>query len=589
MFEYLALAHDPDNAQARREAMALTARLPQPNRWRSAFQSDALHVLYRAAYPAFAATVRNDIVIVGNHFPMPASDGSAPPRRTCHPDGFPPDRWGNYVALRVTPDRRLHIYREPTAQLPCLHVEYGGVHVLASRITTLKTVTSRFFPVERAYLHRHLLGRLGTCRCQPLAGLTSVAGGGGGEIDLTQAPCTFFRRSHWQPASWISPDTEIADPNAAAQSLRQVTRYCIEHWARTSPTSLMRLSGGLDSSIVFGCLAQAGPAALTAYTYFDPDGVNDERRWAREAAAHHRFDCRMIAFRTDDVNVPAIATLQPTLEPVSTLPYLQRAPIERSLAAEYGASAVFTGQGGDASFCRDSIALTPLDHVGRHGFTPALGRLCAQVARHTGSSFWQELAAARRYRRNGVSHDIVPGTTELSALLDPEVARARLPAAPTHSWLDTPHGVPSLPRRLGSLLSSVDNDDISAHSDDAPTIISPLLSRPIIETCLRIPSYVHFKDGIERGLARAAFADELPLSIRRRCWKDRAPGFIERIIGRHQSFVREFLLEGILVRDHWLSKPAVEAALADRAGGSQVSALEIMNHVDTEAWVRHWS
>lgn len=590
MFEYLALAHDPDNAQTRREAKAITARLPQPDTWHSAFHSEALQVLYRAARPEPAPTVLAGTLIVGNHFPMPASDGCSPATHTHRPEPFPPDRWGDYVALRLTPDRRIHIYRDPAAQLPCLHVDCHGVQVLASRITTLKTVTARFFAVERAYLQRHLLGRLGSCHCQPLAGVTSLPSGEVIEIDLTQRPCRPSRRSHWQPASYTSPAAEIAEPTAAAQSLREVIRYCIEQWARTWPTALMRLSGGLDSSIVLGCLAQADPSSLTAYTYFDPNGVNDERRWAREAAAHHQLDCRMIPFCTDAVNLRDIATLQPTLAPVSTLPYLQRAPIERSLAAEYGAEAVFTGQGGDAGLCRDSIALAPLDHVCRYGFTRALAPLCAHVARHTGASVWQELAAARRFRGRRASQEVTAELTVPSALLDPRVAQTPLSPASMHAWLDAPHGTPSLRRRLGSLLLPVDHDDISTtRFDDAPEVISPLLSRPVIETCLRIPSYVHFRNGIERGLARDAFAAELPISIRRRCWKDRAPEFVERVIARHRAFAREFLLEGILVRDRWLSKTAVEAALADCGGDTRVSALEIMHHLDTEAWVRHWS
>lgn len=114
----------------------------------------------------------------------------------------------------------------------------------------------------------------------------------------------------------------------------------------------------------------------------------------------------------------------------------------------------------------------------------------------------------------------------------------------------------------------------------------------MVELCLRIPSYVHFHRGVERGLARRAFSREVPVAILRRRWKDRAPGVFDRILATHRAFVREFLLEGVLVSEGLLSKPALDAALGTdpgpRAAHSAVTAIEILTHLDTEAWLQHW-
>ena len=54
---------------------------------------------------------------------------------------------------------------------------------------------------------------------------------------------------------------------------------------------LHRLSGGLDSSIVAGCLGRASTQPrIACYTYFNPHGRSDERPWARLAAEHAGFE-----------------------------------------------------------------------------------------------------------------------------------------------------------------------------------------------------------------------------------------------------------------------------------------------------------
>lgn len=85
-----------------------------------------------------------------------------------------------------------------------------------------------------------------------------------------------------------------------------------------------------------------------------------------------------------------------------------------------------------------------------------------------------------------------------------------------------------------------------------------------------------------------AFAPDLPCQVRARCWKDRAPGFLERVIQKNRGFLLEFLLDGHLVRERWLSAQAIEAALAPASARTPVSAIELLNHLDLEAWMRHW-
>jgi asparagine synthase (glutamine-hydrolysing) len=110
----------------------------------------------------------------------------------------------------------------------------------------------------------------------------------------------------------------------------------------------------------------------------------------------------------------------------------------------------------------------------------------------------------------------------------------------------------------------------------------------VVELLLRIPAYLHFESGRERGLARRAFASDVPSPILNRLWKDRVPGLAETLMERHMAVLRETLLDGVLMRKSLLNRQATEAALSTRSGKNSVLTGEIMQLLDLELWARNW-
>ncbi|MGH8187965.1 MAG: asparagine synthase-related protein, partial [Steroidobacteraceae bacterium] len=122
-----------------------------------------------------------------------------------------------------------------------------------------------------------------------------------------------------------------------------------------------------------------------------------------------------------------------------------------------------------------------------------------------------------------------------------------------------------------------------------PEIVSPIYAQPVTELCLRIPADVLFAEGRDRGLARQAFAGDVPDAILRRLWKDRPGDFHEQVIARNLGWLRQMLLDGVLVREGMLDRAALERALAEGPTKTDVFAGEILRHLDTETWVRQWT
>jgi asparagine synthase (glutamine-hydrolysing) len=127
-----------------------------------------------------------------------------------------------------------------------------------------------------------------------------------------------------------------------------------------------------------------------------------------------------------------------------------------------------------------------------------------------------------------------------------------------------------------------------------PERTMPLVSQPLVELCLRIPSYVFIRSGRDRALARRAFAPDLPGEIIRRYAKGRADEHARDILAANVTFVRELLLDGVLVRRGLLNRASLEQYLARDRAPEDVDAADfqyneiLQEHICTEAWLRTW-
>jgi asparagine synthase (glutamine-hydrolysing) len=118
--------------------------------------------------------------------------------------------------------------------------------------------------------------------------------------------------------------------------------------------------------------------------------------------------------------------------------------------------------------------------------------------------------------------------------------------------------------------------------------INPLVSQPIVELCLRIPTYLHAAGGTDRAVARAAFAADLPPEILARTWKGAADRHLQAMLESHLGLIRETLLDGGLVRAGILDRKRLGEALSARSVGSRTHATELFGYFCTEVWLRRW-
>lgn len=608
MFRFLALAWDASSGPQSQAAQSLCERLRAPaSQWRPALDRGGLKVFCIDARSGSLEPHRlgpNYGVVLGALFLRnPEPDDDTPARRPAldqretaqiigsRGEWLAANCWGNYVAMWVDPTTHSKwVFKDPAGSLPCFSTTHEGITVLFSAISDCIDLNLPRFTINPRFLEARVVGGEMTQPRDALNEVTQIRRGECIEIDYRKRASMMARQFHWTPLKFARSRELVINPERAGRALRSTLRSCTRTLAGTHDSVLLRLSGGLDSSIVLGCL-KGSPQRLSSYTNYMPDGPSDPRRWARLAAYHANCEHAEHAVRPQDVELASMCKLAPTAEPFSTLMHLIVGTREQEWAAERAATAVFTGDGGDNAFGSYCIGDSLSSYLRRNGPRPAAFRIASQTSLLLGRSTWNVWSGAVRAlllpQRLVRPADLNAGARQLV----PREVVSRVASSENHPWFAWPVRVSEeVLGKAGALLATPDLYAAAGSPAAAsPEIVSPIYAQPVMELCLRIPADVLFAGGRDRGLARQAFAGDVPDAILRRLWKDRPGDFHEQIIVRNLDWLRQMLLDGVLVGAGYLDRVAVERALARGPTKTEVFAAEILRHLDTEMWARHWA
>jgi asparagine synthase (glutamine-hydrolysing) len=610
MFRYVALIWDVDDSQQSDAAQALTRRLKaSAKQWLEALDRPGLRVLCADVCPGSLephVLAGKAGIVLGSVFARRTDLHDDAPALRCVLDEartaaivdsrgewLVRNAWGNYVAFVADPlTGHTWVLKDPCGSLPSFSTTFHGFTIAFSAITDCADLGAMQFTVNRRFLERRLYGGDMTQQWDALNEISQVRRGECVEFVPRRQPSIVARRFLWNPFAIARTSEPLDDIAAAAAALRNTLRSCTATLATCHESVLLRLSGGLDSSIVLACLqAGARRPSVLSYTQYVPGSPLDPRRWARQAAAHSGGEHVELESTAAGVRLSAILEMAPTAEPFSTLMCLVTAAHEQSLIARHGASATFTGDGGDCAFGSFCIGEAATAYLRRHGPRLAVVRLAAESASILQQTTWHALKRALQMWLTGRSLTSLTGLNNEARKLVPEDVARECEATPAvHPWLAGMAHAPWEPiSKLGMLLGTPDLYYSQAHPDaQGPQIVAPIYSQPLMELALRIPADVLFADGHDRGLARQAFRGDVAQPILNRLWKDRAGDFHDELIRRNLDWLRETFLDGVLVNEGLLDKAAVERALAPGLVKSEIFPGELLRHLDNEIWARQW-
>lgn len=481
------------------------------------------------------------------------------------------DYWGSYLAILVGQDG-ITILRDPSGSFPCFWSMRDAELLLASDVAWARSAGFRSPGIDWTEIRAQLQYRHRRSTRTAVLGLHELLPG----TRLHIGPAGQAIDTVWSPYDHARWDTDLGF-DTAAQRVRRAVRSSLMAQARQFARPLIALSGGLDSSIVTACVAEANPQA-ECLTFQGGDADLDEGRYARMVA--DRFGLRLHAMRLEpgrvDIEHSAAADL-----PVPTARTFGQADDRQAeaLAREIGTDAFFLGNGGDNIFWYFNTATAAVDRLraqGVHGFfeTAAdLARMCEvprrEVYRKAAGKIWR--GAQRPW---GFSTLLLAGEGLVPA------------PVPEHPWEAAPAGTPLGVRAyVRSLIQLQDHHHYFDRARFAP-VRSVLIAQPIFEACLSAPSWLSSRDGRNRAVARAAFADMLPEITLTRQSKGGFDGFVHEMLAQHQQGVRQMLLDGILSRQRLIDRPAVEALLRPSVQIPGELGLRLLRLVAVEAWLR---
>lgn len=434
--------------------------------------------------------------------------------------------------------------------------------------------------------------------------LQTAATGLNGVSELLPGSCLERRDGEWKESVYWHPlrvaeSAIVEDEAQAVERLRSVVTSTVHAWARCHRAIVLKLSGGLDSAIVLGCLSTTPerPTVVCANDY-SQGADTDERHYAKLAA--NRADCVLIERARDPTgDLERAFAFRRTTAPIPSHVWIQSHPTNEELASRHSATALFSGNGGDYLFLAGRSHWPLVDYLYCRGLRPRAIRLAWDLCRldspARAQSVWSLMRAGIRLgllgNRTREPFAELPDYSDRT-IINPDAIKEFTPEY--RSWLppwfrgpcDLPPG-----KILQAYRLSFTNPfyPLSLHEADTLEPVHPLMSQPVIELCLRIRTYALMTGGTDRTAARKAFGNVLPPEIAQRRTKGGVNDHAIQTLLRNTRFVRDFLLDGELVRHQMLNKAVLEDVLGGKAEGLSVGTFPIIDLMHVEAWLRAWT
>lgn len=381
----------------------------------------------------------------------------------------------------------------------------------------------------------------------------------------------------WTPWEFVSTRHRHRDRLAAQAGVRSAVSSTVRAWAETDRSVLLELSGGLDSSIVAASLLDAH-AEVACCNLTTPVPGADERAYARLMSDLLGVDLHVQTLRMEDARFD----FTPPLDAVAPSTwFLQHASneLKEAIGLRIGANSFFSGGGGDTVFCYTKTASPAADAFIERG--PAAGiKAIRDLAELHQCTVWK---AGRLTARKLLAPPRPPRKPDRSFLSGASAKEVLVP----HPWFTAPpDALPGDRERISDLAGNqIFRDGVARNARWSLRL--PLLSQPVMEACLKVPSWMWIAEGQNRAVARNAFAAVLPADILYRRSKGTFMNYSGAVYRRHESRIRDYLLAGELAGRGLLATDTLQGFF-DRAPDSKGDGfMRIFDLCQIENWIRH--
>lgn len=483
--------------------------------------------------------------------------------------------WGQYIAIQLGASdlSPLAVLRDPSGAVQCVYRTSSGGGFITSDISLAIALGVYRRRVDWQSIHHGLASPHLKTQDTMLAGVSELLPGN----SLTCQPDRTSQASRWSPWRFVEADARYRDRGLAQAAVRSAVCTAISALVADKEKFIVELSGGLDSSIVSAGMGHAAQRAVFCTLAISVAGT-DESGYARMVTNALQQPLHEVDVGTQGIDFAFPVSPDSVRPSIGAMENVINRTWEAE-AARHGATTFFSGGGGDSVFCYLTTAAPAADAVLERGLRAGLTAIQELAILHE-CTIWKAMRLTLRKLRRKPSI----GSSGDRRFLNPALP---MPQPMQHPWLQAPVGsLPGDREKIVDLAGTQLFREITLRGAGR-SICFPLLSQPVMEACLRVPSWMWIAEGRNRAIARDAFADLLPREIIQRRSKGSHISFMGAVYARRRHAMRRMLLDGALNAQGLLDQPALERFMKRDATPADLSFLRVFQLCGVENWVRH--
>ncbi|RXR07054.1 asparagine synthase C-terminal domain-containing protein [Pseudoxanthomonas composti] len=483
--------------------------------------------------------------------------------------------WGQYVAIQGggDPQEPITVLRDPSGGVPCVYLTDSDPAFITSDIALPERLGIYQRRVDWTTIPYYLNYPHSKKRQTALAGVNELLPG----CVIKLGPQSAHTSIAWSPWTFVQPERRFKDATQAALGIRQTVEMAVRAVTTGEASILLELSGGLDSSIIASCL-RGTDAKINCSTLVTPVPGADERFYASLVASDldAPLHVEQLDFGAAAFNFPLVSN--PTSPAVTMLQQATDSLMERS-ARRHASTCHLSGGGGDTVFGYLGNASPAADAFRASGIFSGFTAIRDLAELHRCTT-WK----AGRLALKKLLLTPRPARVADTAFLTPFAVTSK---PPSHPWFNAPAGaLTGVQERVFDLAGTQSFIDGLPRSR-LRAFHMPLLSQPVIEACLRVPSWMWIAGGINRAVARDAFSDALPPQVVARRSKGTFAHFTGALFRRNRLAMLEFLMEGELQQHGLLDTVALESFFRREHHARNETFARVFDLCMIENWIRH--
>lgn len=490
--------------------------------------------------------------------------------------------WGRYAgAYYNKAQQKITLMRDPLGLNTIFYMQLSDGIIFASDMALIYDCLDMKPTVNWSYFADYVIGSQFAPIHTPFEQIQELAGGMclhytlGGKI---------AQELLWDIHSISSkPITNVTE---FENKLLDTLKSCTKAWVADSKNVCVELSGGTDSSAVMILLSEVlrKDQKLIAVNYIDSkEPSSNEIEYAKEIADICNASIHFPDWHGASPVDPTEAGWRPNRPSTFSLFKKMNQKLQDVLAAEE-CTTVLNGQGGDHVFLAPPPEHSLADYwtqKGIRGSFPVLQELSGIYRMPYSSLLWKNIKASARYY---IGKEVIQqgySESHSKAVLQKQTKHTHYLNSFTKKFLQAKK------EHIQGLAHAV---IFAERQQKTPDLLycHPLLSLPVVELGLQIPTYQSFKDGYDRIFFRNAVSKiKKPKAMWRRI-KGQTTSTMISSLASNVNEIEKLLMNGSLIKSGLIDTQWLSDTLTQIRHGKIDNAWPIVNFITAQQWLNQW-